>query len=398
MHTSYRLRQSSIAIFGLILSLCIAAGGQNSVFAQPAEAPSLQQQVPADSSLRARPTGGTPQLPSNSGQVWQEYDLRPYTKELNQVDRPHQAIVDWVLRETGTDAWFTEPFGFINADRDTLRVYHTQQMHDLVRKVHENFVNGTTAPQVYGVRMMAIGNPNWRTRAHSLMRSVKAQSPGVNAFLVSKENNALLLSLLRGRSDFRELASADIVVHNGQSQIFEQLRSRNFVENQQPANNNFPPYMPVTGEIKEGYRVQVSPLLSIDHKSVDLVVKCDIDQVEKLTNVDLELPTAIGQMFRTQIQVPQMVSWRLHERFRWPADQVLILSCGVVAAPHGTPDNTLLGQGGAMFGLNRLIPGAAGDRADALLVIEYKGDAAGRMASSPGAPQPPLSPLSRGRY
>jgi hypothetical protein len=385
-----------------VVSLLFGVGICQNLVAQT-DAPSLQQQPArtADNSaaLRSRPASGPPVLPSDSGQVWQEYDLRPYTKELNQVDRPHQAIVDWVLRETGTDAWFTEPFGFINADRDTLRVYHTQQMHDLVKKVHENFVNGTTTPQVYGVRMMAIGNPNWRTRAHSLMRSVKAQSPGVNAFLVSKENNALLLSMLRGRADFRELASADVVVHNGQSQIFEQLRGRNFVENQQPSNNNFPPYLPVTGEIKEGYRLQVSPLLSIDHKTVDLVVKCDIDQVERLTNVNLELPTAMGQMFNTQIQVPQLASWRLHERFRWPADQVLILSCGVVAAPQGTPDNTLLGQGGAIFGLNRIIPGAAGDRADALLLIEYKGDASGRVATGQSpAMAVPTSPLSRGRY
>lgn len=384
------------------IALWLTSASYSPVSAQN-DAPSLQQQSAAAGDnaggLRTRPTSVPPQLPTNSGQVWQEYDLRPYTKELGQVDRPHQAIVDWVLRETGTDAWFTEPFGFLNADRDTLRVYHTQQMQEMVRKVHESFVNGTTTPQVYGVRMMAIGNPNWRTRALSLMRSVKAQSPGVNAFLVSKENNALLLSMLRGRVDFREIASADIVVHNGQSQVFEQLRGRNFVENQQPAPTNYPPYLPVTGEIKEGYRLQISPLLSIDQKTVDLMLKCDIDQVERLTNVTLELPTSLGQPFTSQIQVPQLVSWRLHERFRWPADQVLILSCGVVAAPQGTPDNSLLGQGGAMLGLNRIIPGAVGDRADALLLIEYKGDASGRTASGPSsAAAPPSSPLSRGRY
>jgi hypothetical protein len=325
--------------------------------------------------------------------------LRPYTKDLNQIDRPQQAIIDWVLRETGTDAWFTDPFGFINADRDTLRVYHNQQMHELVKRVYESFVNGTTAPQLYGLRMMAVGNPNWRTRAHSLMRSVKAQSPGVNAFLVSKENTALLLSMLRGRPDFRELTSSDVVVHNGQSQVFEQLRGRNFVENQQPVAAGFPPYVPVTGEIREGYQLQLSPLLNIDRKSVDLVVKCSIDQVEKLSNVNLELPTTSGQPFNTQIQVPQVASWRLHERFRWPADQVLILSCGVVAAPQGTPDNTLLGQGGSILGLDRLIPGAVGSRADALLLIEYKGDAAGRVATGQPVTAPQtLSPLSRGRY
>jgi hypothetical protein len=369
------------------------------VFAQD-DAPSLQAQPGGSGGLRTRPPGGTPQLPTNAGQYWQEYDLRPYTKELSQVDRPHQAIIDWILRETGTDVWFTDPFGFINADRDTLRVYHNESIHRVVQRVYERFVNGTTAPQLYGMKLMALSNPNWRTRAFSLMRAERAQSPGVQAFLVSKENTALLLALLRGRSDFRELNASDIVVHNGQAQTFEQVRGRNFVETQQPVASNFPPYMPVTGEIKEGYQLQISPLLTIDRQTVDLTVKCDIDQVERLNNVNLELPTATGQMFNTQIQVPQVVSWRLHERFTWPSDQVLILSCGVVAAPQGTSNNTLLGQSSNILGLDRIMPTAIGSRAEALLLIEYKGDAAGRVASATpiGTSPAPTSPLSRGRY
>jgi hypothetical protein len=232
------------------------------------------------------------------------------------------------------------------------------------------------------------------------MRSEKAQSPGVKAYLVSKENSALLLALLRGRPDFRELNAVDLVVHNGQSQSFEQLRGRNYVENQQPVNGGYPPYMPVTGELKEGYRLKLSPLLTVDRKTVDLAVKCDIDQVERLSNVNLDLPTALGQPFSTQIQIPQMVSWRLHERFTWPADQVLILSCGIVATPQGAPSNTLLGQGGNILGLDRILPIGSGDRAEALLLIEHKGDATGRVASAPapGSSTQQLNPLSRGRY
>lgn len=388
-------------IFVPLVTLINISVTQNSIGQD--DAPSLQatpRLTDGSSNLRPRPTGGPPQLPSNSGQYWQEYDLRPYTKELSQVDRPHQAIVDWVLRETGTDIWFTDPFGFINADRDTLRVYHNESIHRTVQQVHERFVNGTTSPQLYGMRLMTLGNPNWRTRAYSLMRSERAQSPGVQVFLVTKENTALLLAMLRGRSDFREISGADIVVHNGQAQTYEQLRGRNFVENQQPVASSFPPYMPVTGEIKEGYQLQLSPLLSVDRQTVDLTVKCQIDQVERLNNVNLELPTMTGQVFNAQIQVPQVVSWRLHERFSWPSDQVLVLSCGVVAAPQGTPNNTLLGQSSTLLGLDRIMPAAVGTRAEALLLIEYKGDANGRVSGqqSIGTAAVPSSPLSRGRY
>lgn len=354
----------------------------------------------ASSTLQTRRTGGAPALPTDAGQYWEEYDLRPYTRELTTVDRPQQAIVDWILRETGTDPWFTDPFGFVNADRDKLRVYHNEQMHQIVRDVYERFVNGTTAPQLYGLRLMAVGNPNWRTRAHTLIRHVPAQSPGVQAYLVSKENSAILMAMLRGRTDFRELSSVDMVVNNGQSQVLEQIRGRNFVEDYKPAPGAWPPYMPTTGEIKEGYRLQLSPLLSVDKQTVDLVVKCNIDQVERLANVNLDLPLQTGQSFNAQINVPQVASWRLHERFRWPANEVLLLSCGVVAAPLGSPNESLLGQGTSLLGLDRILsPGGA--RADALLVIEYRGDASGRIPAAGGntnLAQPNSNPLSRGRY
>lgn len=353
-----------------------------------------------DSGLQVRRTGGTPDLPSDAGQYWKTYDLRPYTKGLKTVDRPQQAVVDWVLRETGTDVWFTEPFGFLNADRETLRVYHNEQMHQVVSGVYEQFVNGTSEPQLYGLKLLAIGNPNWRTRAQALMTSVKAQSPGVHAYLLSKENSAMLMAMLRGRTDYTELSSVDMVVHNGQAQVLEQVRGRNFIEDFQPVQNAWPPYMPTTGEIQEGYRLQLSPLLSVDQQTVDLVVKCNIDQVERLANVTLDLPLQNGQTFTGQINVPQVASWRLHERFRWPANQVLLLSCGVVAAPQGTPNSSLLGRGTSLIGLDKVLAPGRG-RADALLVIEYRGSATGRVPSGAAAPNSvaqPTSPLSRGRY
>ena len=404
---------TGVVVFGLASFSAGQAPPPANAVQPPAAVPSLDNNatnpaagnLPAASSLQARRAGGPPKLPSDSGQYYEEYDIKPYTKELNTTDRPQQAIIDWVLRETGTDAWFTEPFGFVSADRNTLRVYHNEQMHQLVRNIHEKFVNGTTAPQLYGVRLMSVGNPNWRTRAHVLMRSVQAQSPGVSAYLISKENNAMLLAMLRGRTDFKELSAVDVVVQNGQSQVLEQLRGRNYVSDYKPIENSWPPYMPVTGEIKEGYRLQVSPLLSVDKQTVDLVVKCNIDQVERLANVNLEMPLTTGQVYSGQVNVPQVASWRLHERFRWPADQVLLLSCGVVAAPPGAPNGSLFGQGTSLIGLDRILPGG-GDRADALFLVEYRGDAAGRVGTAPAGTNPTqlnsaqqnLNPLSRGRY
>jgi len=132
-------------------------------------------------------------------------------------------------------------------------------------------------------------------------------------------------------------------------------------------------YELLPGQIDEGYSLQISPLPALDRKTVEIAIKCQVDQVEKLVPIALDVPV-VGQGQRVQIQVPQLVSWRLAERLRWPADQVLVLSCGVVANPAA-------GAGGPLSLLGPL--SGAKSRADALLWIESRGPA----DAAPSIPQ-----------
>lgn len=164
------------------------------------------------------------QLPRGAGQEHRVYDLRPYTGYLTKMDRPEQAIIDWVLRETGSDVWFTQPFGFMNADRDSLSVYHTTEMHQVVAGVVDRFIAGQKDPQVMNLRVMTVGSPNWRSRAHMMMQHVNVDSAGVQAWLVTKENAAIVLNMLRARTDTREVQDVNLVMHNGQTQKLASTR------------------------------------------------------------------------------------------------------------------------------------------------------------------------------
>ncbi|WP_237607282.1 hypothetical protein [Roseimaritima sediminicola] len=366
--------------------------------AQSAATPSAAAPAPAASSpSAARPSttaastaGG--QLPQESGQQYRQYDLRPYTGYLTKHDRPEQAIVDWVLRETGTDVWFTEPFGFLNANRDRLSVYHTPEMHSVVADVVDRFIAGTTDPQVFGLRVMTVGNPNWRSRMHPMMQHVTVQSPGVQAWLLTKENAAMVVSMLRQRTDTREVQAVDVITYNGQTEKLASMRGRNFVRNIRPSVNPlaWPPYEPETGEVQEGYQLEFSPLLSRDGASIDCVIEANIDQVDKLLPVDLDLPLPSGQTHRARIEVPQVVSWRLHERFRWPSDMVLLLSCGVVASPD-RPQSSV-----PLLNLERLTGQTAG-RADALLFVEFRGNATNNLIRAPQVADLPRTTTPAGR-
>lgn len=346
--------------------------------------PSLQatHQIPPPSSQTADSrgqlgSGGS--LPRTAGQEHRVYDLRPYTGYLTKHDHPEQAVVDWVLRETGTDVWFTSPFGFLNADREKLSIYHTSEMHQVVSGIVDRFVAGEKEPQVMNLRVMTVGNANWRSRAHMLMQHVSVDSPGVQAWLLSKENAALVLNLLRQRSDTRQVQDLNLTMYNGQTEKLARTRGRNYVRNVRPAATGWPPYEPETGEVQEGYRLSLSPLLSTDSRTIDCVIKAEIDQVDKFNHVDLELPLPNNQIHRTRIDVPQVVSWRLHERFRWPSDMVLLLSCGVVASPERTKSAIPL------LNMDSLTGSTAG-RADALMFVEFRGRASENLTSNPMAP------------
>ena len=372
-----------------------AAGGarkQNAANKRRAGAtpPSLQQQT----SARNNQTGSAGrELPRSAGQEHRVYDLRPYTGYLTKHDHPEQAIIDWVLRETGTDVWFTSPFGFLSADRDELSVYHTPEMHGVVAQMVDRFVAGEKDPQVMSLKVMTVGNPNWRSRAHLLMQHVTVDSPGVQAWLLSKESAALVMAQLRARTDTRQVQAIDLITYNGQTEKLASTRGRNYVRNVRPAPTGWPPYEPETGEVQEGYRLSISPLLSTDGRSLDCVIKAEIDQVDKLKHVELDLPLPNNAVHRAKIDVPQVVSWRLHERFRWPADMVLLLSCGVVASPE---------RNQAMIPMLNMeaFTGSTAGRADALLFVEFRGRASENLSTTPLAPQVAtgMGAPNRGRY
>jgi hypothetical protein len=156
----------------------------------------------------ARVTKGSGSLPNDEGQVWREYDLTPYTLRVSSTARPEQAVVDWVLRETGYEAWHGTPVALLSADSRTLRVYHTPQVQQVVAEMVDRFVNTESDTQAFGVRVCTVGHPNWRAKAMRSLQPVAVQTQGVQAWLLAKEDAAFIVSELRRRADFREHSSS----------------------------------------------------------------------------------------------------------------------------------------------------------------------------------------------
>lgn len=343
----------------------------------PTQRPSSNGQnldpVGAPSVDRARVSKGSGRLPNDAGQVWREYDIRPYTQRLAAEPKPQQRVVDWILRETGYEAWHGETVGILNSDRETLTVYHTPAMQAIVADIVDRFVNGRAAEQAFSMRIVTVRNPDWRVRALGLMSPISVQSPGLQGWIMPKENYALLSSELARRGDVRDYNASGQLVPNGQSVVFSTMRPRGYVKGIVPTQNAWPGYQPETGQIEEGASLEFNPLLSLNLDTAEAVVKLRLNQVEKMRRVSLDLPTpgvaaagaTPGQ--RLQIEVPQVTSANLHERFRWPANQVLVLSMGMVATPGPESGNAF----------SEMLPDMmkSPPRADALLFVEVRNSA-----------------------
>jgi hypothetical protein len=345
------------------------------VAAQPLPGATSYGQAPATSSP-VTPTPATPQgithaqvsngsgLPSNHGQVWREYDITPYTIRNTTTSHPEQAIVDWILRETGYEAWHATPVGLLSADRKVLRVYHTPQMQAIVADIVDRFVSSQAQNFGFGLRVITMKNPNWRVRALPLMTAIPVQSPGVQGWIMAREDAALLINEFRRRTDYREQTTPNQMVLNGQTSIISTMRPLTYTKGIIPQQNIWPGYQPELGQLDEGFSLEFSPLLTTDARTTDAVVKLKLCQVEKMLEVQLEAPSTVAKNQRAAIQVPQLTMVQLHERFRWPTDHVLLLSMGVVATPGPEKPNPVMD----LVPLPKQAP-----RSDALLMVESSG-------------------------
>lgn len=339
-------------------------------------------------------------LPNDAGQVWREYDITPYTSRVN-GDNPQSAITDWILKETGTQMWFNKPLGILSSDREKIMVYHTPEIHRVVKSMIDRFTRTRGQVQAFDINLVTIGKPNWRTNAYTMLQPIEVRSPGIEAWLVSKENAAILMSQLSNRSDHTRHSGGRVSSPDGQTITIEKTNPVPFVRSIKWTPTEAMGYQPINTTINEGYSLAISCLTSLDNQTMEAMIKCDVDQVEKLTPVKVNVPQPGGRVSQLDLSIPQLVSWRLHERFRWPSDQVLMLSCGIVAPPNPDGSNRSgvgpggIGSGGG-FSRIPFLGSSKPKRADALLFIEYRGPES-EPSVSRTAGSSSLAPVQRSR-
>jgi hypothetical protein len=210
---------------------------------------------------------------------------------------------------------------------------------------------------------------------------VPVQTQGIQAWLIAREDAALLTADLRKRMDYREHGSPQLLIPGGQSAVISAMKPRPYTSDIVMRGDVWPGYETKAAQFDEGLSFEISPLGSLDGRSLDAVVKVNIDQLERLQSLAVEVPSTAAPRQRTNINVPQVSQFRLHDRFRFPVDHVLLVSLGVVPIPKTVDVST------SPFKLPEALSGGP-DRGEMLVFIEAKPRGVGDTTPPAAAPPP----------
>ena len=266
------------------------------------------------------------QLPADDGQVWKTYDISPFVALAGPGSQRH--VVDWVLQETGSPQWHGDTVASLSADASKLRCFHRPDIQARVEEIAARFVGDAATPHRFSVRVLGVGSPAWRNDVRPILRPIPAATPGVQAWIASREEAAMLVARLRARSDCEELPTGAVLAANGIPAVLTGGRKQSYVQDITSVGQA---WQPVASSCDEGMSIDVHPLISRDGKAVEAVIRCRIDQIERMAPVGMTPPAADGR--RVPIEVPQMSAVRIGERFRWPANSTLLIGLGLVPWP-----------------------------------------------------------------
>jgi len=277
----------------------------------------------------ALPCAASAQLPTDAGQVYRTYDIAPFVKQNGPGSQRH--VVDWVLQDTGYASWHGDVVASLSADESQLKCYHTPAMQTRVGEIAARFTGDAAAPHRFSIRVLGVGSPSWRNDARALLEPIPAATPGVQAWIMAREEAAVLVGMLRRRGDCQELPTGPVLAGNGLPAVLSGGRKRPYVQSVVPRPDAPPGWQTLAASCDEGMTIDVQPLLSRDGTAVEAVLRSRIDQIERMAPVAVTVPTPDQQ--RVQVEVPQLSAVRVGERFRWPANQVLVVGLGLVPWP-----------------------------------------------------------------
>jgi len=282
-------------------------------------------------------------LPQEHEQIWREFDITPHTRERRLPTGstpPEQALIDWIVRKTGSNLWHTAPFGILTASPEKLYAYHTREVLLTIADIVDRFVCPQLWTDACTLRIVATSRPDWLSRGHAHLRPIRIATPGVQGWIVERSVAQGLLAELGRRSDFRELVPPQPLIAHGIQHNVVVKRQRQYLRDVQPNPSVLSGFAEDRVTMDEGIGLSLTPLAVLDGHNMDVHIKLDIVQIERMLTTPIDITTATNSRQRFHVESPQVSSFNLDEIVRFPKNMVLLLDLGTVPLPNTTDDNS----------------------------------------------------------
>ena len=257
-----------------------------------------------------------------SSQKWYEYDIRSYTGRFQNPEEAQKAIRDWILRVTSPETWHDNEVAAFTIDREKVKLYHNpevrQQMDNLLgRFVHYN--PGTFHCRIW---VLNVEDLSWRRDFLATLKPLPVKEPGRQAWLVPEIQVAQLLTQVKQAKQSVGLTNPRFVVENGTTSIvnwqpkkvgtYEHIAS---IESEGDVSTQ-------TELANDGIEMVFSPLITIDGN-----IEMDLEVM--LRKQDRTRTIKVDTVGKPRVQIPEIHSAMLKERFVFEPGQNLLLSFGL---------------------------------------------------------------------
>jgi hypothetical protein len=304
--------------------------------------------------------------------VWRDYNLVPFSARLPDVPHPEQAVVTWILNQTGRETWHGEDVAVLSATRARIRVYHHAGVQQQVQEIVERFTRPIQPQVSMRIQFVTSQDVNWRSGLAHLLKPVAYGPDGQQVWLIAPEDASLIRNRLQLHRPSGPL-SQQVMAQNGQPNSIETSRPVNYISGLDLAGGAYLSYQPVIGKLNEGVKLVFTPLWTKDGSAVDLDMRLVTRVIQKLHYAQGAAPLSSGNQ-ESLLQVPESVSTSMEQTLRWPCSQVLLISAGMQPA----------GSSVKRRGPFNMLPAVS----ELLVIAELDTPFSGRAGASRGGTQP----------
>jgi hypothetical protein len=321
------------------------------------DAPKRRREAPPDP-VASESSG---QFQGDAGQSWQVHDISRYTRLAYSAENPapQNAIVEWIIRQTGNNIWHGEKLAVLSASRSKLRVYHEGRVLDQVADMVDRFTKAAADMLSVRVRFVAAADTRWRYAILNRLVPLATGPQGQTVWTAKDEDIAYIRAQLEQYQNVRLLADQTVKVVNGQTVSVKTTAPVDFVSGARREGAVGLGYEPATSQLEEGIVFRMSPLLTHDGDGLDAAIELTTNTVRRLIRTPILTRREVGSG-DLAITVPETTETRLNQTVKnWPLSQALAVAGGITPGILGT-------KGGW---LNLRIPGTVPTDTELLVFI-----------------------------